>query len=174
VNPLGGGVDPLAAEARTNDELSRRAVEEPLDPPSRVTPALTAEGLLCRQWLGWPKHHPPLVDGMKWLLADEQQPEWSPGRRNVYAWYYTAQLFHNLGEETWQEWYPPVRDMVVKAQVQAGSAKSPTDVRGSWHPTSPPGTGEEYGDKAGRLYVTAMCLLILETPYRHRPIYDEP
>ena len=145
---------------------------EPLDPPQRVSASLTAEGLLCRQWLGWPKSHPPLVDGVAWLLAAEQRPEWSAGRRNVYAWYYTAQLVHNMGGEAWQTWYPPVREMIVKHQTTSGSGKSPNDVRGSWHPTQPPGAGEEYGDKAGRLYVTAMCLLILETPYRHQPVYE--
>jgi hypothetical protein len=146
---------------------------EPLDPPQRITAALTAEGLLCRQWLGWPKDHPPLQSGVKWLLEDERRPEWSAGRRNVYAWYYTAQVMHNMGDEAWRTWYPPVRDLIVKHQVTSGSAKSPSDVRGSWHPTQPPGVGEEYGDKAGRLYVTALCLLILETPYRHRAIYEE-
>jgi len=146
---------------------------EPLDPANRVTAALTAEGLLCRQWLGWPKDHPPMQNGVNWLLSDENAPEWMPGRRNVYAWYYTAQMLHNLGGDPWQKWYPPVRDTIVKHQVSGGSAKSPNDVRGSWHPTQPPGLGEEYSDKAGRLYVTAMCLLILETPYRHRPLYEE-
>jgi hypothetical protein len=146
---------------------------EPLDPATRATAALTAEGLLCRQWLGWPKDHPPLKDGVLWLLDDEHRPEWSAGRRNVYGWYYTAQLLHNMGGDTWQSWYPPVRDLIVKHQVSGGSSKSPNDVRGSWHPTLPPGLGEEYGDKAGRLYVTALCLLILETPYRHRPIYEQ-
>ncbi|MDZ4686961.1 MAG: hypothetical protein SH850_17945 [Planctomycetaceae bacterium] len=146
---------------------------EPHDPADRITVALTAEGLLCRQWLGWDRHHPPLTDGVTLLTADEHRPQWSPGRRNVYAWYYTAQVLHNLGGEPWEEWYAPTRDLVVKSQITSGSAKSPTDIRGSWHPNQPPGAGEEYADKAGRLYVTALCLLILETPYRHRPVYGE-
>ncbi len=144
---------------------------EPLDPPQRVTAALTAEGLLCRQWLGWPKSHPPMLDGVAYLLDGARKPEWSGGRRNVYAWYYTSQMFHNLGGEPWEQWYPPVRDLIVRHQINSGSGKSPNDVRGSWHPNQPPGSPEEYGEKAGRLYVTVMCILILETPYRHQPLY---
>lgn len=145
---------------------------EPLDPPQRVSPAMTAEGILCRQWLGWPADHPAQRDAVAWLTSDENRPEWAPGRRNLYAWYYTAQVLHNLGGEPWQSWYPLVRDLIIKHQVTAGSTRAPHDVRGSWHPTQPPGMEIEYGEKAGRLYVTALCLLILETPYRHRPLYE--
>ncbi|OYW11092.1 MAG: hypothetical protein B7Z55_19845, partial [Planctomycetales bacterium 12-60-4] len=126
---------------------------EPQDSSTHFTLALTAEGLLCRQWFGWPKDEPALLDGLAYLLDDEQRPEWSAGRRNVYAWYYTAQVLHNLGGENWQTWYPIVRELVVKHQATSGSGKGANDVRGSWHPTQPPGAGEEYGDKAGRLYV---------------------
>jgi len=144
---------------------------EPHDPPERITVALTAEGILCRQWLGWGRDHPPLRDAVAFLTDEEHRPQWAAGRRNVYSWYYTAQVLHNLGGEAWESWYLPTRDLVVKSQVTGGSARSPNDVRGSWHPTQPPGADEEYGQKAGRLYVTAMCLLLLETPYRHRPLY---
>ena len=141
---------------------------EPLHPKERVTPALTAEGLLCRQWLGWPKDQPAQIEGVRYILSEPFLPEWSGGRRNVYAWYYTAQTLHNRGGDEWRNWYLPTRDLIVKHQAKSGSAK----IRGTWHPTKPPGMGEEYGEKAGRLYVTAMCLLILETPTRHAPIYS--
>lgn len=145
---------------------------EPQDPPNRVTAALTAEGLLCRQWMGWPQDYPPMRNGVSFLLRPENRAEWSGGRRNVYGWYYMAQTLHNLGGEPWETWFPPVRNLIVKHQVSGGGGKG-NDIRGSWHPTQPPGMGEEYGDKAGRLYVTVMCLLILETPYRHKPLYEE-
>lgn len=146
---------------------------EPQYPPGSVTPALTAEGLLCRQWFGWPRDFPPMVDGVHSLVEEQLRPQWTGGRRNVYEWYYIAQVLHNLGGDDWKNWYLPTRDQIVKAQVTGGSARSPNDVRGSWHPTQPSGVGHEYADKAGRLYITAMCLLILETPTRHRPLYAE-
>ncbi len=151
------------------EENGARYKYEPAHPKTRVTAALTAEGLLCRQWLGWPRQHPAQVDGVEFILSGDFQPQWTGGKRNVYAWYYTAQTLHNRGGDEWRNWYLPTRDLLVKHQVKAGNAK----VRGTWHPTNPPGLGEEYAEKAGRLYITVMCVLILETPYRHAPIYSE-
>jgi Prenyltransferase and squalene oxidase repeat len=150
---------------------SARYKYEPTSPDSKATAALTAEALLCRQWLGWPRNFPEMVQGTKYVMADENLPGWSGGRRNVYAWYYTSQMLHNLGGDDWKRWNTAVRDVVVRNQVTGGSAKAGQDTRGSWHPTAPPGDPHEYGEKGGRLYITALCILILETPYRHQPIY---
>ncbi|HET6422065.1 MAG TPA: prenyltransferase/squalene oxidase repeat-containing protein [Planctomycetaceae bacterium] len=146
---------------------------EPTDPAETFSAALTAEGLLCRQWFGWARDYPPMQDGIRYLLAPENRPEWSPGKRNLYGWYYTAQMLHNVGGEPWQSWFPPVRDLIVKHQISGGSSRGDQDVRGSWSPNQPEGMPREYADRGGRLYVTAFAILILETPYRHRPLYDE-
>lgn len=142
-----------------------------ITPDSQASPAMTAEALLCRQWFGWPRDFPEMVGGVKYITSDEFLPSWSDGKRNVYAWYYTSQVLHNLGGDDWKRWNKAVRDVVVRSQVTGGSAKKGMDTRGSWNPVSPSGAQREYADKGGRLYVTAMCLLILETPYRHQPIY---
>ena len=144
---------------------------EPTTPDGKASPAMTAEALLCRQWLGWPKTFPEMVQGVKYITAAEHSPSWSGGRRNVYAWYYTSQMLHNIGGDDWKKWNTAVRDVIVRNQMTGGSAKSPTDVRGSWHPTVVPGDPFEHSEKGGRLYMTALCILILETPYRHQPIY---
>lgn len=151
---------------------SARYKYEPTSPDSKATPALTAEALLCRQWLGWPKTFQQMTAGVKYVTADENLPAWTPGRRNVYGWYYTSQMLHNIGGEDWKRWNTAVRDVVVRNQVTSGTTKAGMDTRGSWHPTAPPGMGEEYADKAGRLYITVLCILILETPYRHQPVYE--
>lgn len=130
--------------------------------------SMTAEGLLCRQWLGWPRNAVEMRRGVDFLLSPINLPEWKAGRRNVYAWYYTAQTLHNLGGEAWLSWYARVRDLIVDNQQRGGSD------RGSWHPARPAGAFQERSRDAGRLYLTAMCLLILETPYRHAPLYPEP
>ena len=145
---------------------------EPNEPDNRATAARTAMGLLCRQWIGWPKDYPPLVEGVAFLAEDRHRPQWSAGRRNVFEWYYITQVLHNMGGEPWTQWNIAVREVLVQNQVSTGSAKPGQDVRGSWSPR-PEGEGEEYSDKAGRLYLTAMCVLILETPYRHRPVYSD-
>ena len=146
---------------------------EPTSPDSKASPALTAEALLCRQWLGWPRSFPEMVQGVKYVTADENRPAWGGGRRNVYAWYYTSQMLHNIGGPEWKKWNTEVRDAIVKNQVTGGSGKPGSDTRGSWHPLSPPGDPFEHSEKGGRLYMTVLCILILETPYRHKPIYAD-
>lgn len=144
-----------------------------IDPLENVSPAMTAEGLLSRQWLGWEKDHPAMIEGVEYLIDPMFEPNWSAGERNVYQWYYTAQLLHNLGGDAWTTWFDRVKRLIVENQSTAGGRAKGKDVLGSWHPTRPKGSPWEYGDKAGRLYVTAMCLLILETPIRHAAIYEE-
>ena len=154
---------------------SARYKFEPTWPDNRVSPGLTAQGLLCRQWLGWPKDFPQMQAGIKYVTAEENWPSWTSGRRNVYAWYYTSQMLHNIGGDDWKRWNNAVRDTIVKNQVTGGSSKPGQDVRGSWHPLEPRGADREFAEKGGRLYVTAMCILILETPYRYQSIYgSEP
>ena len=157
---------------RVQEQGGSRYKYEPDEPATRVTAARTAIGLLCRQWLGWPQTHPPLLEGVRFLKEDRHRPQWLAGRRNVFEWYYITQVMHNMGGDDWNEWSKAVRETIIQNQVTAGGTKPGMDIRGSWSPR-PEGAGEEYADKAGRLYLTTMCLLILETPYRHRPIYAE-
>ena len=134
---------------------------------SRVSPAMTAEGLLCRQYLGWRPQEPALQDGVRFLLQPENLPKWSAGRRNVYYWYYATQVMHHVGGPQWQQWNDALRDEIVGRQVNSGPQA------GSWHPSNPRPDPMEYGEQAGRLYVTAMCLLTLEVYYRHLPLYGD-
>jgi hypothetical protein len=145
----------------------------PSDPPESVTLTMTAEGLLSRQYLGASPDSLSMKSGSGWLLSSVNEPQWKEGRRNVYEWYYTAQTLHNLGGDDWYLWYQTVARQIVRAQTKSGSTKAGKDVRGSWDPISPAGAYHEYAAQAGRLYITAMCVLILETPYRHAPIYGK-
>lgn len=146
----------------------------PSDPANRVSTAMTAEGLLCLQFLGEPRDQLGMRGGVAFLLGEINRPEWKAGRRNVYEWYYTAQVLHNLGGQEWRDWYQQVKAAIVKTQERNGSIKPGQDTRGSWHPLEPRGHDHEYASQCGRLYLTAMCVLILETPYRHKPIYSPP
>ena len=139
---------------------------EPTETKS-ATPAMTAEGLLCRQYLGWPRNHPAMQAGVKYLLEPENVPRWDSGRRNIYHWYYAAQVLHNLQGMEWEQWNAAMREELVKSQAKAGK------VAGSWNPFQPAGAIDENSDKGGRLYVTCLCLLTLEVYYRHLPLYRE-
>ena len=54
--------------------------------------AMTAEGLLCRQYLGWKQNDPRLLRGAKVML--ENGIDWED--RDVYYWYYATQVLHHL------------------------------------------------------------------------------
>ena len=148
-------------ESPTEDAFYKYRPDWQTEPSQRWS--MTAEGLLCRQWLGWQREDPSMVRGVEFLLSEPNTPLWKDGRRNLYAWYYTAQTLHNIGGDGWVEWYARAQAEIVDHQSS----------NGSWHPTRPAGAFEEYAAHAGRLYVTVLAVLILETPYRHAPIYEE-
>ncbi len=139
-----------------------------IDPTKSATPAMTAEGLLCRQYLGWPRNHRALQAGVKYLLEPENLPSWSSGRRNIYHWYYAAQVLHNVQGPEWEAWNLAMREELVKNQAKGGGRTG-----GSWNPFQPAGAIDENADKGGRLYVTCLALLTLEVYYRHLPLYRE-
>jgi hypothetical protein len=130
-------------------------------PGGGPNPPMTAEGLLCRQYLGWDREDERMVAGIEYLSDERNVPNWQ--RRNVYAWYYMTQTLHNYGGEKWRAWNDVMRDLLVDHQAKTGNEK------GSWHPTKP--DADEFAGEGGRLYVTCLSLYILEVYYRHLPIY---
>lgn len=128
---------------------------------SEPTQAMTAEALLCRQYLGWKRDDPRLVQGAELLLQYPPRYE----ERDVYYWYYGTQVMHHIEGKYWAAWNGVLRDLLVKNQEKTGLEK------GSWEPLG------EHPDKwvnvgrGGRLYVTCLSLYMLEVYYRHLPIY---
>jgi hypothetical protein len=132
----------------------------------KLRPALTAEGLLCRQYLGIPREAAELTSGVDLLLdnvridfGSDDAPAWE---KDLYAWYYITQVCHHLGGTPWRRWNAQLRTRVPAAQVSTGSEK------GSWDPAY-----DQWGDVGGRLYATCLCTAMLEVYYRHLPIYGE-
>jgi hypothetical protein len=121
-----------------------------------ATLPLSAEGLLCRQYLGWPQDDPRLNAGVEYLVAN--LPAWD--RRNVYYWYYATQVLHHMEGRPWRTWNEEMRQLLPAHQEKRGRE------RGSWDPK-----GDRWGDAGGRLYVTCLSLLTLEVYYRHLPLY---
>jgi hypothetical protein len=128
---------------------------------SEPTQAMTAEALLCRQYLGWKRDDPRLVQGVE--LLTQNLPRYDD--RDVYYWYYGTQVMHHMEGKYWAAWNGVLRDLLVKNQETSGLEK------GSWDPLG------EHPDKwvnlgqGGRLYVTCLSLYVLEVYYRHLPIY---
>lgn len=131
-------------------------------PGSAATEVMTAEALLCREYLGWSQNDERLQAGAKFLLSSENLPSWD--NRNVYYWYYATQMLHHLEGEPWKKWNGVMRDLLVEKQSRSGKE------RGSWDPVRP--TPDRWGAHAGRLYVTCLSIYILEVYYRHLPLYS--
>jgi hypothetical protein len=121
-----------------------------------ATPAMTAEALLCRQYLGWKRDDPRLMQGVKYL--SRYPVDWS--EPNVYHWYYATQVMHHMGGADWVAWNQVMRQAVPEQQVRRGR-----DV-GSWNPDR-----DAWGSNAGRLYMTCLATYMLEVYYRHLPLY---
>ena len=125
--------------------------------------SMTAEALLCRQYLGWSHDDPRLVAGVQ--LLNQHLIDWEPpdvtDAPNVYYWYYATQVTHHMGGEYWDTWNDRMRTVLPKGQIKTGQE------RGSWSPS-----GDRFGAQGGRLYMTCLCTYMLEVYYRHMPIYQ--
>lgn len=121
------------------------------------SPTMTAEGLLCRQYLGWDREVEEMQIGVAALLADFN---FDIDQGDVYQWYYITQLLHHYGGSSWRMWNDRMKEQLPRAQIKRGVN------RGSWPPQS-----DRYGANWGRLYTTCLSIYCLEVYYRHLPLY---
>jgi hypothetical protein len=150
-------------DTKANADFGARYVYEEQDLFNREEiPAMTAEGLLCRQFLGWPRDESRLRQGIDYLLTFP--PEWRVPKRDVYYWYYATQVLRHYGGEPWEEWNSKIRVVIPENQDRSRNRR----VQGSWDPR-----GDKWGEFGGRLYETCLSIYILEVYYRHLPIYQE-
>jgi len=116
-------------------------------------PVPTAVGLLGRMYLGWPREDSRLARGVGYL------DRLGPSRTDMYFNYYATQVLHHYEGSGWDAWNAALRDRLIATQSRRGHE------HGSWH------FHDEHGKSGGRLYTTAMCVMILEVYYRHMPLY---
>lgn len=121
--------------------------------PERNNATMTAIGLLCRMYGGWPRRHPSLIRGVRTLSRKGPHPT------DLYFDYYAAQVLRHYGGEEWIAWNERLREHLIRTQVRTGHEA------GSWYFPDP------HGDQGGRHYNTAMAVLTLEVYYRYLPIY---
>lgn len=140
----------------SRDDKSRYSYDD-FEPPSL---SMTAEGLLCRIYLGWPRTHPALLKGIRDDLLPAT-PSLDAGSYSVYYWYYATQVLHHVGEAPWETWNQDMRRVIPALQEKNGREA------GSWNPNL-----DAFGAAGGRLYTTCLSLYCLEVYYRHLSIYD--
>jgi hypothetical protein len=126
--------------------------------PAEKSESMTAAGVLCRLYAG----HDTITD---WsiergaALCASLPVTWntSDGSIDLYSWFYISQVLWLLGGKRAGAWDELVRREPLSAQRSDGGACS---FKGSWDPVDP------WGPDGGRIYSTALSLLILETRAR--------
>jgi hypothetical protein len=124
--------------------------------PTADKPALTCEGFFVRLLMGespeTPRNQESIELAMKHLPAEQ-------GQRNFYLYYYATLALHYANAPQWDQWNRKLQDALIKTQNAQG------DLAGSWNPNT------TWGSHGGRVYSTAMAVLMLEVYYRYLPMY---
>jgi len=138
---------------------------------ARATPAMTACGMLCRQFIGG--FDDEVQAGARWLARYENRMDGpSKGKDrlvgDLYYTYYSVLAMFQFGGDYWTRWNRLFRDTMVKAQVRKRFNADKEYVLGSWEPRN-----HHWGKSGGRVYTTAMATMCLEVYYRFLPIYQK-
>jgi prenyltransferase beta subunit len=126
---------------------------------SAPTAAMTAEGMLCRLYLGWDTKDPRIVEGAEFLVGNPIAME--KDRVSYYYWYYATTTLHHIGGQAWTAWNQSMKEVLPKMQIASGRE------RGSW-----PTEEDNHANAGGRLYATCFALYCLESYYRHLPLSE--
>jgi hypothetical protein len=147
-----------ARSKRTNRTLPQGAAYTYM-PRREATPAMTAEAILCRMYLGWDRNDPRVTQTVKWMVEDHLP---SSNDRQLYYWYYATQVMHHFGGEPWKQWNSRMREILISTQQTKGR-----------HPGSWDTSLCSWGSRGGRIYTTSLACCILEVYYRHLPLFEK-
>lgn len=157
---LDARVDPSKGRSEYHDGAERKGYT-----PTRAN---AAAALAVRAWFGTL----PRTKGLaKQVAAIREKPVWKIEFKDIdvkgrtvraqignlypYQWYYATLALFERGGSAWSGWFGGLRKALLKGQRRDGSCA------GSWDPL---GT---YSSSAGRVFVTGLCTLMLQTPYRY-------
>ncbi len=126
---------------------------------SKAVPSMTAEGMLCRLYLGWKTDDVRIQQGARHLAERVISAE--DGRIAYYYWYYATTTLHHIGGPEWAQWNDVMKNALPALQIKTGKES------GSWPIGSDP-----HASTGGKLYATCMALFCLESYYRHLPLSE--
>jgi hypothetical protein len=121
-------------------------------------PAMTAEGLLCLQFMGTRRDDPRMRFGADYLLRSLPEKQ---QKLTSYYWYYATQAMYHMQGDYWEQWNERTKGVLISTQEKSGGNA------GSWRPI------DNWEKSGGRVYATSLKLLMLEVYYRHLPLYDQ-
>lgn len=116
-------------------------------------PPISAAAVTCLYSAG--EYESPLAKACleyvhKLFQANKQLGTLGQGH-DYYGNLYAAQAFYQAGDSYWDEYFPPIRDELLKAQ----------QANGGWQ-----------GDGVGEVFGTSIALIILQLPFKFLPIYQ--
>jgi hypothetical protein len=122
-------------------------------PGNSATPPMSAELLFARILLGQ-------------KLTEEQEEEacaYLPRQStsDFYGTYYASLSLVQLQNDTWKQWNERTRENLIRLQRKGGDDDGCWDMNVQW------------GERAGRVYSTALACLTLEVYYRYLPLNDD-
>ena len=123
--------------------------------PDSQTPTTTAVGLLSKMYLGAALEDDQVALGAHHLINEK------PSKTDMYFNYYATLVLHHRSDEDWPKWNVELRDYLINTQEKGASHGA-----GSWY------FADQHGAVGGRLYTTAMAVMILEVYYRYLPLYN--
>ena len=85
-------------------------------PGEPVTPTMTAEAWVCRQFLGVGGPGPSSTEAAAYLLQHNSDK----GDSNFYYWYYGTLAMYQHGGQPWTRWNDRDRDRIVQLQRTTG------------------------------------------------------
>ena len=136
----------IADSANADGGISYRVGQ----PGSR--PAITAAAVATMYNAG--QYEDPValkaLEYVKRLLAGNT-PGYPSGGHEFYAMLYVGQAMYLSGEDNWNQYFPRVRDNLIKTQSSSGG----------WT-----------GDGIGEVYGTSIALLTLQLPYGYLPVFQ--
>jgi hypothetical protein len=158
---LDARVDPKSGRSEYHEGAERKGYT-----PTRAN---AATALTVRALFGRLEKAPGLG---KQIAAIQQKPVWKLEFKQVktrdgrkvraqignlypYLWYYTTMAMYERGGSSWSTWFGGLKKALLEGQRKDGSAA------GSWDPKG------QYSSSAGRVFVTGLCALMLQTPYRY-------
>lgn len=118
-------------------------------------PVPTAIGVLLRMHQGWGPGRDEIAMGVDYLASQRVS------NNHIYFNYYTTMVLFHYGGPQWKNWNEELKDFLLNTQSSLG------DESGSWFFPH-----DKTGKEGGRLYNTALAILILEVYYRHLRLYD--
>jgi hypothetical protein len=133
--------------------------------PPEKSEALTAVSLLCRIFMtdinevkSWKDHEDYDILKKQADLLIKTPPVWDEegGSCDMYYWYYGTYALNQWGGKHWTTWKKSIEKALIPTQ-----RKDKGNFKGSWDPIGP------WGEDGGRVYSTAICVLILEVYYRY-------